>query len=51
MTGIKQDFPLDFWDKRILHKIGKNKIIQKMRKDLIKERQKRIMELRTDKNK
>jgi len=37
MVGTQQDTPLGFWDKRIEYQISKNRTVQKIRNDLIKE--------------
>ena len=49
MVGSHQTSPLEFWDKRIQYKIQKNKGIQKMRNDIIKERQRHLNEKRKQK--
>jgi len=40
MVGTQQDSPLLFWDKRIEYLIEKNKSVQKIRNELVKERAK-----------
>lgn len=46
MVGIQQESPLEFWDKRVQYKIRKNKSVQRIRKGLIRERQKHENKIR-----
>lgn len=49
MVGIQQESPLEFWDKRVQYKISKNKSVQKIREDLIKERLRYVNKIRKQK--